>query len=133
MTVGRDFHKSLTGIWWVQRRLGVKPADCAGFLMRSFPRLRPKLHLLPVVTAVDAVYVEEHRRIAIFAIGHREAEFRMRHDNVAVVYHFNAKGHDTPHGHAANAAPFSTWRALRTSYSLILCFDRRSLVRKVKT
>jgi hypothetical protein len=78
-------------------RLGVKPADSAGFLMCGLPGLRPKLHLWRVVTAVNAVYGEEHRRIAIFAVGHREAEFRVRHDNVAVVYHFNAKCHGTPH------------------------------------
>src|SRR5262245_60420432 len=101
--------------------------------MGGLPRLRPKIQLLWVVTAVNAVYGEEHRRIAIFAIGHREAEFRMRHDNVAVVYQFNAKGHDTPHGHAANAAPFSTCRALRTTSSLIRFFDSRYFERNVKT
>ena len=35
--------------------------------------------------------------------------------------------------HAANTAPFSTWRALRTTSSLIRCLVSRSFVRNEKT
>jgi len=57
--------------------------------MGGFPSLGQKLRLGPIGTSTNAIDGDEHRFIASFAIGHREAGFRMRNYNVAVVYQFD--------------------------------------------
>ena len=42
----------------------------------------------PIGNSINAIDSDKHGFITSFAIGHREAGFRMRNYNVAVVYQF---------------------------------------------
>src|SRR6476660_1399316 len=132
MTVGRGCHETFTEIW---RGGAEKVTNLASRLRELFDE--PPSRLVPKTSLSTALKNDRCRRWRRasgpnHSVCDGKTGIGAGDNDIAVTNYLNAKGHDTPQDHSANTAPFSTWRALRATSSLIRCFVSRSFVRNEK-